>query len=464
MKTSKRIIICCDGTWNDPEYHDDEQRVVPGNVLKMLRAIAPVDEQNAQQQILYYHKGSNGGLLQRYLTGATGWGISKVLEDCYLFLCNNYHEGDDIYLFGFSRGAYIARSLCGLLNATGILDKNNLEFISLAYNYYCTPHRQRKQFARSKLIKEIRAMPVPVKFLGVWDTVDTRGAPIPALNAVGNKLIAGFHDQYLPANVENACQALAADEMRIPYKPSLWQHNPETPLNAERNNILQMWFAGSHRDIGGGQCNHGLSDLCLSWMVRRAREQGLVFDNDYLHRHLQDNPEGEATPSLGLMHKAAATLGFKPQPRTIGQSEFINEMIHHSVITRMRNDPEYRPANLIKQGQTVDQILIKQNQRNCLRCPNGHILPIYYERNTTRQLPQYLQATLTLAREKTQSCRILDFSQGRRGNGGAKILAQDPLMVGTTGYLESSGRERHRFSVVWSKGEICGLRFLPEVA
>ncbi|MEJ2201065.1 MAG: DUF2235 domain-containing protein, partial [Desulfuromonadaceae bacterium] len=137
---SKRIIICCDGTWNEPE-NEKEGRQIPTNVLKLVRAIEPKEAESGSDQVVYYLRGVGSGafgLPDRYLGGGTGLGISRNIQDAYRFLANNYVEGDEIFCFGFSRGAYTVRCLSGMLEATGLLHKNDLDHLPAAYAYYRT--------------------------------------------------------------------------------------------------------------------------------------------------------------------------------------------------------------------------------------------------------------------------------------------------------------------------------------
>lgn len=131
---SKRIIICADGTWNTPDEEDDGV-ATPTNVGKMSHAILP-QAPDKKLQIVFYDEGIGTDKGQRFLGGALGLGLSKNVIDAYRFLVNNYQDGDDLYFFGFSRGAYTVRSLAGLIRNCGILHKLHAELISRAYQIY----------------------------------------------------------------------------------------------------------------------------------------------------------------------------------------------------------------------------------------------------------------------------------------------------------------------------------------
>ena len=161
----KRIIICCDGTWNQP-FQDDGST----NVAKTVRAISPSDGEGVPQ-IVYYDPGvGTGNWFDRLIGGGLGVGLSQNVQDGYLFIVANYQPGDEIYLFGFSRGAYTVRSLAGLIGTVGILHKSVLARFPDAYAYYRTPSAIRNGELKSRLLPAKRHENVPVKFLGVWDT------------------------------------------------------------------------------------------------------------------------------------------------------------------------------------------------------------------------------------------------------------------------------------------------------
>lgn len=268
----KRIIICCDGTWNDPDKKD-KGRSCASNVAKMAELILPLSNEGVDQ-VTYYHEGvGTGDLKDRILGGACGVGLSKNLEDCYRFLISNFVEGDQIWLFGFSRGAYTARSLIGLIRNSGLLKKKFLDKLPEAFGLYrdrtdathpntATAKKFRTQYAYEEAT-------TPIYFLGVWDTVGSLGIPDTLISKLFDDKWK-FHDVKLSGIVENAYHALAIDEIRADFKPCLWEA-PDTTKNE------QVWFPGSHSDVGGGYAEAGLSDCALAWMVCRARTCGLAI-------------------------------------------------------------------------------------------------------------------------------------------------------------------------------------------
>ena len=277
----KRLIICADGTWGSPETKH------PSNVVRLTRAIATYgfssgtsngqakDEQIEQiEQIVYYGWGI-GTDADKHLAAITGAGagIDKNIQDCYRFLVHNFAVGDELFFFGFSRGAYTVRSLAGLVRNAGILKSNKAERIPEAYAMY--RRRGRAASPDSLAAEDFRhqhchADRTPLAFIGVWETVGTLGIPTPFWGSL-NKRSFLFHDTALSSSVKTARHALALDERRSDFAPCLWQ--PKTGVD-----LKQSWFVGSHSDVGGGNANTALNTLALVWLASEAQLQGLRLD------------------------------------------------------------------------------------------------------------------------------------------------------------------------------------------
>lgn len=255
----RRLIICCDGTWNSPLQARET------NVVHLLRAIKPVgtaEDETPISQLVHYHLGvGTGNILDRWLGGGAGVGLSSSVKACYGFLVDNYVDGDEILLFGFSRGAYVVRSVSGMLGAVGLLRKHEMFRFIEAWDYYASPEAQRNATALDQVAPQ-RIRHVEIKCLAVWDTVGALGIP-------GTRLCAStfaFHQTKLGTHVRNAFQALALDERRGNFQPAIWVKNPDAP-----NQVLeQVWFPGVHSNIGGGYQEHGLSDAALLWMMHKV--------------------------------------------------------------------------------------------------------------------------------------------------------------------------------------------------
>ncbi|MDZ7291495.1 MAG: DUF2235 domain-containing protein [candidate division KSB1 bacterium] len=330
----KRIVVCSDGTWNTPDQRDGKV-FCPTNVVKMARAIAPL-ARDGWAQVVFYDEGvgTHWGL-DRLTGGAFGVGLSKNIKDAYLFLINNYIDGDEIYLFGFSRGAYTVRSTAGLIRKCGLLKKIHADKVPEAYKLYrqrdATPDTEAAILFRQNFSREIR-----IKFIGVWDTVGALGIPLRGLRFLTRRRYQ-FHDVRLSRSVDYAYHAVAIDERRKPFKPTLWE-----TANAPGQTVEQVWFAGVHSNIGGGYRDTGLSDLAFLWIKEKAEAAGLTFDQEYIDTVFHPDP-------FGVMRNSKKGLylltGNYLRPIDAGTNS--NESVHASAITRYHNySPPYKPPNL----------------------------------------------------------------------------------------------------------------------
>ena len=226
-------------------------------------------------QISYYHQGVGVSIGEKIRGGAFGYGISRNIKDGYLWLSEHYEPGDEIYLFGFSRGAYTARSLVGLMRKCGIPQTPKEAFAREAYHIY-----REKQWApdgrEAAAFKKSFSWPdVRVKFLGVWDTVGALG--IPAHGVWFSKDFYRWHDTELSRMVGNAYHAVALDEHRPDFAATMWS-NAKKPGKGQH--VEQRWFPGSHADVGGGYRGGKLYQLPLKWMQEKAKKCGLTFTKD----------------------------------------------------------------------------------------------------------------------------------------------------------------------------------------
>jgi uncharacterized protein (DUF2235 family) len=334
----KRIAIFCDGTWNTPDKQENG-KPCPTNVVKLANAFSHVSADGLEQK-LYYDNGigSEGSLLKRVFDGATGTGISKNILQAYLFIINTYEPGDELFFFGFSRGAFTVRSLAGLIRNSGILDVKNTDQIPRAYQLYRSRHPSyhpkeiettlfRKTFAVEESTK--------IKFIGVWDTVGALGNPL-FLNGILSRNNE-FHDTDLSSRVSNAFHALAIDEKRKNFEATLWRQQKDS----KDQKLEQMWFLGVHSDVGGGFPETALSDISLKWMMEKAQDCNLSFEPV----EMRPDPFGQLHESLKGFYKLGNKL-FRPIDLLIPGKGNTNEQIHPSVIERYKNDPGYRPKNL----------------------------------------------------------------------------------------------------------------------
>jgi uncharacterized protein (DUF2235 family) len=335
----KRLVICCDGTWNSP---DQQQNGVPcpSNVTKVALCVAPTDAAGTEQRV-FYDKGVGTGAFDRLRGGAFGFGIKKKILEAYSFLVANYDPGDELFFFGFSRGAYTARSTFGLIRNSGLLKRECADKMEAAYDLY----RRRDKASHptqveSTLFRKSYSHEPRAKFIGVWDTVGALGIPVGGLLQFVNRRWS-FHDLQLSKSVDNAIQALAIDEKRKPFQPSVWEQDPK----AVGQVLEQVWFAGVHSNIGGSYANTGLSDIALLWMVNRAEGCGLEFDRAQLKAMVKPDPLGMMQESLTWYFKLFSGAYIRP----LGPPANViwNESAASTAVDRQNNPPSnYRPPNL----------------------------------------------------------------------------------------------------------------------
>ncbi len=332
----RRLIVCCDGTW-DKLSHKDGGVFAPSNVAKMAGSIAP--HGNGMDQVVFYDSGiGTGNALDRYAGGLVGVGISDNIKDGYQFLMHNFARGDEIYLFGFSRGAYTVRSLAGFIRKCGMLRKEYSFRIDEGYDIYRM--RGKSDTADSERAEKFRSdyswRDVPIKLIGVWDTVGALGLPGNVFRTIfGSKYL--FHDVELSSSVEYGYHALAIDEKRHSFRATLWEQTDRGVAAGQQ--MEQAWFPGVHSDVGGGALPAGLSDEAFRWMRDKAEATGLVFD--------EWSPPGDA---LGEMHESWK-FPYKVIPkfwRPIDEQGNGNESISDAAIERWyRDEKPYRPPNLV---------------------------------------------------------------------------------------------------------------------
>ena len=335
----KRIITCSDGTWN--KIGSDANT----NVVKMYNSICKegVDEKGVKViQLKAYDEGVGTGytLKDQLSGGLTGSGIDTNIKDMYGFIMLNYEPGDQIYLFGFSRGAYTARSIGGFIRNSGILKREYIHLLDKAYdlyrdkNDYSSPDSDLMiAFKQAYAVEEI----TPIYFIGVWDTVGSLGMPLPWYHFLNAKKYK-FHDVKLSAYVGHAYHALAIDEKRKLFAPTLWEKSSTVLANPDHPQKLeQRWFAGSHSDVGGGYKDSALSDLPLKWLFDKAAAAGLCF-NDGVNI-IPDFDKGKVVNSYTPMYWFWLPYTRKPRNKP-------GEEVDESVLERFKKNPTYRPRGL----------------------------------------------------------------------------------------------------------------------
>jgi uncharacterized protein (DUF2235 family) len=336
---ARNLVVCCDGTWNTPTQ-TDRGAVVHSNVVKMSLATS---DQPAQR--VYYDTGvGSGGLWDKLAGGALGTGLTQNIKQAYAWIAEHLQPDDRLFFFGFSRGAYTVRSLAGLIGRCGLTTADAAQ-VDQAYTLYRKAGGPEGKQRAADFKAQQRTC--GIHFLGVWDTVGALGVPAVSRYGLLRKTVRlltdntsfahGFHDETLGLHVMHAYQALAIDERRGAFEPSLW-----TATGQPRPNVEQTWFAGAHSNVGGGYVDAGLSDHAFMWMVVKAMDAGLRVNERYLAMRVDPNVHGELRDEHHGIYKV-----MPKHVRRLGLPTTLNEKIHASVFKRM-DEPSnhYRPPNV----------------------------------------------------------------------------------------------------------------------
>jgi uncharacterized protein (DUF2235 family) len=321
----RRIAYCADGTW-DTVTNDT-------NVYRMSKAICSIPG----EQFSFYDDGvgSDGTPIDKLLGGAFGLGLWQKIKDGYGTIASVYEAGDEIFIFGFSRGAYTARSLAGMIAACGLPTKDpDTNQVNTAFNAY------RNKAQRDAILATLGAygmVKADMTMVGVWDTVGSLG--IPALFGGVDPALYGFLDTGLHPDIKNAYHAIAIDERRQEFPATLWK-----PPFSPTQTVEQVYFVGVHCDVGGGYADDAgtgtaLSDITFSWMMANAAKLGLVFDATVAAKY--PSPIDKKY-SLDTKHESWNVLWLFPKSRTIAPTA----TLANSVVIRCQNDATYRPGNL----------------------------------------------------------------------------------------------------------------------
>ncbi|MCJ1434448.1 hypothetical protein MMC27_003816 [Xylographa pallens] len=411
MNQPKRLIVACDdsikGTWENSDdgfvrdnywpWSTSGHLTDPTNVTRFCRALMSQSPLTDIQQIVYYQAG---------LGSANNCGISELVREAYGFLCLNYAPGDEIFLVGFSRGAFTARTISGLIADLGLLTRAGMtSFYPIFKDWenqvkegYVSPwpdlpFPKKPPFSDPRYTKELERLNmtrlrIPIKAVGVWDTVGSLGIPDIGLWPKGPSEYAFINTAVSP-NVENAFHALALDEHRKPFSPSIWE-KPEGQQLPHK--LVQCWFPGVHANVGGGYADAATADITLAWMMAQL-DALLAFDPEYVvwQRELNVKYYREAKPpaavrpwGMGEVYNTYTGIAFLggSQTRTPGQYHATNgvtgdpeprylrdtrEQIHPSVRVRLacggqgaEDQGPYRPDalehfQLLAPGEVADK-------------------------------------------------------------------------------------------------------------
>ncbi len=370
----KRIVIACDGTWQTLETRD------PTNVRLLSEAVEKKD--GNIEQIVYYSPGvGTRNAFDKLTGGAFGQGINVEIAAAYTFLCSNYNLGDEIYLFGFSRGAYTVRSLAGLIYSCGILHRKELSWLPHAYSLYRNLDTKGREESAIKLQKYMGHgqtsedpinSDVRITYLGVWDTVGALGIPdISRLLRLDKKSRDKnkFHNTYVSHIVDKARHAVAVDESRKLFCHTEMNPLPDKPVIDGQ--IRQVWFPGDHGCIGGGGdgldkndprkvSSRPFSDAALAWMIdemESSLDSHLKVSRDILDLN-PDPLEKFRFKNQGFKRRLSDPIkGSQPLKVADDSRPFCPiEDLHPSLIERWRGNATYRPDNLkAAHGTSLDQ-------------------------------------------------------------------------------------------------------------
>ena len=386
---SKRVILCFDGEWNCPpgpgvwsfsSPHSLKQlqsgarpdSLSSTNVFRLYQSILPRAGDGRIQQ-KWYDSGIDLPWFHRFREGSFGCGLDRSILLGYAYLIATYEPGDEVFLYGFSRGAYVARSLVGLLATVGLpsaplLDQPLVRLTRSAASmgagnatigselpqhlhqlildpssyildeaYRC--YRSASSDTTGMLTSRRRGFQrIAVTLLGLWETVGPLGIPSTALKWLGEPRY-NFHDSELSPIVQRAYHALAIDEHRADHNATLWT----SPAGADQI-IEQRWFAGDHGDLGGTHTERGLADIPLAWMLRISQAKGLTIAPNTVPEKANASSElhDSFSESFVGLRRWVHSRFYRPVLQTGTRTEVLDGSVH----TRLMEAPSYRPKNV----------------------------------------------------------------------------------------------------------------------
>ena len=368
----RNLVVCCDGTWQDPAARS--------NVSRLHDFLEP-------PAIPHYVRGVGAGvgLADKLRSGLTGAGLTEALLDGYRFVVKEYSPGDRISVFGFSRGAYTARSLAGMIGRVGIVDRTGLDergltaAVARAGARYEALRAERKagQSAGPEALLDASrgedetltlaydpdSPDIPVFFIGVWDTVGALGIPsyIGVPDLLHSRERYEFLNVVLDPRIPHARHAVSLDEMRGPFRPTLWEEPPADTIQ----DVRQVWFPGDHCDVGGGHADSRLSEGALRWMVDEAEAAvGLPFRR-------ADRAAIAPDPVNGTLHGmkqgpwgAVVEAAFQPRPRATPlvdpdrpQLNLVDASAYERQEATRNDERPYRPSRTLQPGEAADAVV-----------------------------------------------------------------------------------------------------------
>jgi uncharacterized protein (DUF2235 family) len=387
----KRLIICFDGTWNRLDAPHST------NVVITAESVLPIASDGIAQ-VIFYDEGIGTRKGETLRGGLFGAGMVENLGDAYRFLIFNHTPGDQIFVFGFSRGAYTARSFAGMLNVCGLLRRSDASKVTEAIERYQSRTSDSATYAADMRAFRSRYSPhlcvsdedeawrctnvagyqpgqssrLQIDYLGVWDTVGSLGVPAryKILNFINKKH--EFHDTRLSTFIKSARHAVAIDERRRDFQPTLWDNIGElneqagAPADADHAPYQQRWFPGVHGAVGGGGERRGLSDQTLDWVLDGARKVGLEFDGaphsrifelspDY-RDHLQNSAPTEKPGIVDQIMKLMPEVDRVPGPRHLYEVSLSARRRWLEKPENLRDNASYRPPTLANVSMVLSSL------------------------------------------------------------------------------------------------------------
>ena len=348
------------------------QKQAPSNVSRIGWAVKETSR-DGLSQVVHYQAGvgTAGGRVSRFFGGALGMGLKSNMREAYNFLAVNWRPDDEIFLMGFSRGAFTARSIGGIIGDLGLLTRTGLPYFNEIFEDYeqrsnpnyvsefpDIPFKGKGPFDQRYVDELVRCgftrLRIPIKAVCCWDTVGSLGIPrIPALQSLRLQPREmhdyQFYDTRLNPYIENAFQALALDERRGPFSPALWEKR-----DADTCNLKQVWFPGVHSNIGGGYDDEELANLTLAWMISRLepfldfRQDFLIREYETTRKYYKETGQKPRWWSFGEMYNSLKGLygltGVKT--RTPGNYHRVDPLTGQPTHKKLKNTNEYIHASV----------------------------------------------------------------------------------------------------------------------
>ena len=396
---NKKLAVFLDGSWNN--INDNT------SVWRLSQMVARRDDRDVRQ-LSYYTPGVGTARGETIRGGALGYGLDEDVIAAYRWLMGNFDQNDEktpsdeIYLFGFSRGAFTARSLSGMIARCGLLRAGSPVSVEELYNRYRQDadapslvdlYQRRREFGADslsdlehRLLRHSRR--IPIKMIGVWDTVGALGVPFGNIPGLSRRRF-GFHNTDLSTLYEHAYHALAIDDHRAPFAPTLWtRHTPTVPepegkRRTRLTKVEQRWFVGAHSNVGGGIAQDDLPQLPTAWLVEKASALGLTFRETIKVRKAEDwkGPINDSFAEFAgglyrlikLGRRYHRIIAEPAKAVADGTVKPTAETIDASVFDRWRADSTYRPPSIANWAKRLGKQ--PQNLKGTVDANTGETIP-----------------------------------------------------------------------------------------